>query len=62
MSWVCPMCSTSNKETDKKCIVCDAMIPISAKMGFDLQSQMKELSSVMTRIIKSANAGDIDAE
>lgn len=64
MSWICPMCSTSNEETDEKCIVivCDAMIPVSAKMGFDVQSQMQKLSSAMTSIINSLKVTVLDAE
>lgn len=62
MSWICPMCSTSNADTDKTCIVCDAAMPASSALGFDMQDQMQRLTSVMTRVINASKAAAVDPE
>ncbi len=50
MSWVCPMCSTSNLDTDTKCIVCDALNPANS-ISFDLQQQLVNAMAQMRGIM-----------
>lgn len=43
MSWVCPLCSTSNADGERQCIVCDSERP-GSELSFDLEQQIRSLS------------------
>lgn len=54
MSWICPMCSTSNSDNELQCMVCDTIKPAPAGLGFDVGEQMSRVSSVLSGIISSS--------
>ena len=46
MNWVCPVCSTNNKDDARQCVVCDAERPPNS-WGLDLQSQIDRLKATL---------------
>jgi len=64
VSWVCPMCSTSNLDTDTKCIVCDTLNPANS-ITFDLQQQLVNAMEQMRGVLskkQSYNEAEVKDE
>ena len=61
MSWICPMCSTSNSDNEAQCMVCDTLKHLTDGLGFDISEQMTRLSSLLSGIITSSSP-DADDE
>lgn len=52
MTWVCPICSTNNEDTQNSCIVCGESRTVKG-LGFDIQSQMKDVSSSFDSLLNA---------
>ena len=46
MSWICPLCSTANLDTDPKCIVCETDKPSKERDLIDALKRLKRTKKV----------------